>query len=61
MDLDAMFFDINYWGFKISLVEWENLSYDRIELWWDRMKKTQAAEKRAMQSKRGRTPTGGRR
>lgn len=56
-----MYFDLNYWGFKMPLSEFESLSYDTIELFWDRMKETQAAEKRAMETKRGRTPTGGRR
>jgi hypothetical protein len=48
-----MFFDLNYWGFTISQSDWDNMPYDRIYKYWQRMKTTQQEERKSMPKSSG--------
>ena len=48
IDLDTAFIDLNYAGFRVPYSEWLEYTYEMLRNCVDRIKETQAAEKREL-------------
>ena len=49
---NVLFFDMNYVGFRVPYSEWENFDYSQLNKFLNRMKETQAKEKREMEKQK---------